>query len=64
MAGKWKGGLDNSIYTVITKISNYQTWLFKAKLPVQRQATTMLNNACSLPADPLLWEGFGLPCQH
>lgn len=32
MAGKWKGGLDNSIHTVIIKIGNYQPWLFEVKL--------------------------------
>lgn len=52
MAGKHTGGLENSIHTVIIKISNYQSWPFRAKSPVQRQATPMLNDASSLPEAP------------
>lgn len=52
MAGKWKGGLDNSIHMVIIKIGNYQPWLFKAQLLVQRQGTTTPNDSRSLPAAP------------
>lgn len=65
MAGKWKGGLDNSIHTVIIEIGNYQPWAFQGSVTGSKaghhNAKRFSLFACSPPSSG---KGSYLPCRR